>query len=166
MEIAVKGQREAKVQLLPFAVVPQDGAASQEARVSDLMLVSQREGRLSSSFRGRAIEGVRLALPEHYVGAVATVDERRGAKKRRVDSDDEQEADEEDDAFAVNNGPVPGRKGEIQATFREIILWEHDTAPLSSDNPFEWMEWPKFAKIINQPVKEEDLSKRTEKYKA
>ena len=74
MEIAVKGQREAKVQLLPFAVVPQDGAASQEARVSDFMLVSQREGRLSSSFRGRAIEGVRLALPEHYVGAVATVD--------------------------------------------------------------------------------------------
>jgi hypothetical protein len=135
--------------LLPFAVVPQDEKPSQEARVSDYFLPQNG----SASFRGRALRGVELPVPESYVGVVAIVAPRE--KRKQEDEDDEDEDERE-------KSNQEERKGSVVKTFSSFTLWEHDTAPAEGDLPFEWVKWPKLASALNVPVAIERIEAKKE----
>lgn len=131
--------------LMPFTIVPQNGAQSQEARVSDFFLVKEHEGALKASFRGRDGRGVRLDVPEGYVGMI--VSGESVAKKYKVDDSDEE------------SGDGDGKKDEKEVRqlkkvgeFNHFILWDHDVAPHPTDHPFEWMRWPQVAEVLHKPI--------------
>lgn len=135
--------------------------------MSDFFLVDEADGVLTSSFRGRQVMGVRLSVPEGFVGTMATVDEGRNQKKRKVDISDEEDDNEDDVAYQLEQQQhTDARKGVVKSTWKELVLWDHDAPPLDSDNPFEWMKWPKFAASIHKPVSKDDMLARDEKFAA
>ncbi len=160
-----KKTSDATVHLLPFTVVPQEGAAMQPARVADYLLVREQGGVLSSSFRGREVKGVRLAVPEGYTGAVMMVSETEAKKpkKKAKYSEDEEGDDDEDGRGASDKGAKTAeRTGLVTKTFTHLAVWDHDTPPLDTDNPAEWLRWPQLATAINTPIDEAQVNARTE----
>ena len=134
----------------------------QEARVNDFFLVREEGANLTASFRGRGIKGMRLAVPEEYTGAVVMVTEERKAKKPKKSSkysEDDEEDDEDEESPAPASG---GRTGTVAKVFRSMTVWQHDTAPLETDNPAQWMQWPQLAAALHAPVEERRVIERTE----
>jgi hypothetical protein len=142
--------------LLPFSVIPQDGAPMQDARVSDFFLVDED---LTATFRGREVKGAVLPMPDGYGGAVVMVTPRDQEAKRNRESGDEDSDAERDEG--KKKAKVAEREGTVTKTFKSMVVFGHDSAPLDSDNPLEWVKWPKLAVAINDPVPADKLA-RTE----
>ncbi len=153
----------ASLHLLPFAVVPQDDAPLQPARVSDYFLVREEGANLSASFRGRAVKGVRLAVPDGYTGAVVMVsDDGSKAKKAKKAKYSEDEEEEDEDAEGGARGKGEQRTGTVTKVFRSMVVWQHDLAPQETDAPAQWMQWPQLASVVHAPIDERLVSERTE----
>jgi ribonuclease H2 subunit C len=150
---------EARLHLLPFAVVPQDDAPMQPARVSDYFLVREEGANLSASFRGRAVKGVRVTVPEGYTGAVLMVSDngkaKKGAKRAKYSEDEDEDADGEPEK-------VEERKGTVTKVFRSMVVWQHDAPPQETDAAMQWMQWPQLAAAMHAPVEERLVNERKE----
>jgi hypothetical protein len=160
MRVSVaKKTPEARLHLLPFAVVPQDDAPMQPARVSDYFLVREEGANLSASFRGRAVKGVRLTVPEGYTGAVLMVSDngkaKKATKRAKYSEDEEEDADGEPEK-------VEERKGSVTKVFRSMVVWQHDVALQETDIPMQWMQWPQLAAAMHAPVEERLVNERKE----
>ncbi len=163
VSVPKKVVRAKAVHLLPFSIVPQDGAAMQEARVSDYFLVSEA---LVASFRGREVRGAALRVPEGFVGAVAMVaprEKKREKREEEEEEEEEQEEEEEEEKDKAYKKMKTERTGQVKQTFDSLIVWEHDAAPMpETDNVFEWMKWPKLASAIHAPIELEKIESRKE----
>lgn len=128
-----------KVHLIPFTVECDEVEGEpQHARVSSYFrVVAGNEGHCRASFRGREVKGVVARVPEGYVGAIVRVDSLRKEEGER--------------------------RGKLEATFREITVWDHDFHPMETDNFFEWLKWPALASAIHAEVEGKSIDERNEK---
>lgn len=100
-------QRSLGVNIMPF-----DINYSGPAPVSAYMKVSDDNGKLSSHFRGRAIRGEVVSLPESISGIVASRPDKSSSTIHML------------------------------GTFGELKLWEHDVAPSTGmvTDLFDWVD--------------------------
>lgn len=136
----------ASLHLLPFAVLPRDGAAVEPASTATFFLPRPRQGSalLTASFRGRALQGERLAVPEGFVGVVARVEPRAEKRRRQAaDEEDEEQPEEEEEPSRV-------RSGSVKSVFDALVVWEHDVAPSACFG--QWLAWPRLAAALHAAV--------------
>ncbi|EXC24752.1 hypothetical protein L484_018466 [Morus notabilis] len=89
-------------------------------------------------FRGRKLQGTTISLPEAYSGLVLG---KKGLGKRKASNMSE------------------GNKNcwEMNAKFRNITYWKHDSLPSQHDPFLRSFHWFAVAKAMHQPVEAEEL---------
>ncbi|XP_002741115.1 ribonuclease H2 subunit C-like [Saccoglossus kowalevskii] len=92
--------------------------------------ISKTDADMSSSFRGRGLNGKHLDLPDGYTGIVLKED-----KKPFLE--------EEDRHFKVTH------------KFNKFTYWNWDCLPSSNDAMIKSMLWPTIAKAIHSPISTE-----------
>lgn len=92
-------------------------------------------------FRGRKLQGRRVAVPEGYEGVVALPTERvLLSTERNTSSAINGEAEQEE----------PVKILEKQATFDEYVVWGHELAPAADDSFVKGVEeWLKLAEAMH-----------------
>ncbi|PON74451.1 Ribonuclease H2, subunit C [Trema orientale] len=89
-------------------------------------------------FRGRKLQGTTLSLPEGYSGFVLG---KKGLGKRKAPS--------------ISEGN--SNCWEMNAKFKNITYWKHDSLPSQHDTFVRSFHWLAVAKAMHQPVGAEDL---------
>ncbi|KAJ1956659.1 hypothetical protein EC988_001232 [Linderina pennispora] len=93
---------------------------------------------VEASFRGRRLCGRRIQVPEQFTGHVLV---------ERVSSQCPQDlAFEAKEASAT---PVGQRELTSAGEFSEIVVWEHDRAPMDDDELISSLEWVEVAASIH-----------------
>ncbi|KAJ7969286.1 Ribonuclease H2 subunit C like [Quillaja saponaria] len=90
-------------------------------------------------FRGRKLQGTTVSLPEGYCGFVLG----KKSNGKRISSD---MSEENSNCWKVN------------ATFENIMYWNHDSLPSQNDAFLRSLHWLTVAKALHNPVTAEDLS--------
>lgn len=125
--------------------------------LTDQVLVT---GHYTASFRGRALRGAELALPEEVQGLVV---EEANAKADGDDTEDdlldeESEIWDEEDGDSQPKRPRVQRTAQISACFSKLRYWQREEALTLDSIPIQWLtEWLPLNLAINKPVTLEQM---------
>ncbi|KAG6879054.1 hypothetical protein C0992_005543 [Termitomyces sp. T32_za158] len=150
--------------------VEPDASFVPEASSSDAKPVTDATTRFISSFRGRTIQGLKVAIPEGYVGVVLRGkdasnrdkkgkgperktlrnDEKRATRSRRKDANDEPES-VGDDLMNVDDDEET-RTLSIASQFSSFVLWHADHPVDEGRDEYirSLSEWTQLAHLIHQ----------------
>lgn len=104
---------------------------------------SEADGTSIAYFRGRKLQGRKIALPEGYQGAVLQKTEKQVVGKPALPVPGED--DEMEEAVAVETKIM-----EQQNSFDEIVVWGHEAVPADDDVYVKGMqEWARFAEAVS-----------------
>ncbi|BDD55754.1 hypothetical protein MPDQ_007334 [Monascus purpureus] len=104
--------------------------------------VHEKDNTQTAYFRGRKLRGRRVVLPEGYQGIVATptdnvIPPSQGGKNGSTLEDEDAEAESV-------------KILEKQATFDELMVWDHEIVPAADDHFVKGVEeWLKLAEAIH-----------------
>ncbi|KAF3450039.1 hypothetical protein FNV43_RR06118 [Rhamnella rubrinervis] len=129
-----------QVHLLP-CVIKYDGPCSVSDYFKPKSTGMEVEGlRLEEAhFRGRKLEGATVSIPEGYCGFV--VGKKVLGKRKAADISEEN-----------------SNCWEMNAIFRDITYWNHDSLPSHDDAFLRSFHWLAVAKSMHKPVAAEDLA--------
>jgi len=100
----------------------------------------EADGTSTAYFRGRKLQGRKIALPEGYQGAVLQKTEKQVGAPALPDEDGMVE-----DAVQVETNIM-----EQQGSFEEIMVWGHEAVPADDDVYVKGMqEWIGFAEAVS-----------------
>lgn len=128
--------------VLPCAI-KHNGPVSAEERYWNPS--TEQDGTTTAFFRGRKLRGKKIPLPEGYEGAVLQKTDKKLVAKPSIpipgdeDGADHLRAPKEIETLMMNR----------HATFEEIIVWDHEAVPESSDVYVKGIEeWVGFAEAV------------------
>ncbi|OJJ47962.1 hypothetical protein ASPZODRAFT_131581 [Penicilliopsis zonata CBS 506.65] len=113
--------------------------------------VTDEKGLQIAYFRGRKLRGRRVAIPEGYQGVVAITTDKTLPVKQNNHSIEDLDVEPEE----------PVKILEQQATFDELLVWDHEAIPATDDSFVKGVEeWLKFAEVMHSSPSSDANSKQ------